>query len=260
MAGEYSVPSLERALTLLEALAACKQGLTISEMSRRLEMPKSSVHLIARTLEQRGYLHRNQQTGRLHLGLRLLSLSTVALESLEFPQEVRPLLEALVERTQLTAHMGVLSGNEAVLIEKVPAPGLIQLATWVGRRMAIHCTSLGKALAAFAPEQNVRRWVVARGLTRHNARTIVTLQALAEELARVREQGYAVDDEEEEIGLRCVGAPVFGADGAVAAAISVSGSKSQVPLSRIPLLGATLTATAADISAHLARRSRAARA
>jgi DNA-binding IclR family transcriptional regulator len=246
-----AVPSVERALALLECLADLKHGLSVSEISRRFSLPKSSVHLIAATLERKGYLRKSMQTGKYKLGLRLVSLSRLALEGLDLPAEARPLLQSLMRRTGLTVHMGVLSGSEAVLIEKVEAPGMIKLATWVGRRMDVHCTGIGKALIACLPEQEFNRFIAAHELARHNARTIVSPALLKQELARVREQGYSVDDEEDEIGLRCVGTPVFGREGQVVAAVSVAGTKYQMPLNRVPSLARILKQTAEGISALL---------
>lgn len=246
-----SVPSVERALTVLELLTQSRKGFSISEVSRRLSLPKSSVHLILTTLERRGYLQKNSHTGKYHFGLKLVSLSRTAIESLELREEAKPFLDMLMRKTRLTVHMAVLERNEAVIIEKIQPLGLIQLATWIGRRMDVNCTGAGKALIAFVPPDEFDREIKSKGLAKHNHKTIVSLNKLRLELSRIRELGYAFDDEEDEIGLRCIGAPVFDNTERVVAAISVSGTTVQITMERVPALARTVTKTAAAISAQL---------
>lgn len=247
----YSVPALERALTVLECLAQSRTGFSLSELSRKLGLPKSSVHLLVTTLESRGYLQKNSQTGKYCFGLKLVSLSRTALESLELREEARPFLEALMKKTGLTVHMAVLERNEAVIIEKIEAPGLIKVATWIGRRMDVNCTGAGKALIAFLSDEEFETQIRGRGLAKHNDNTIVSINKLKRELMRIRELGYALDDEEDEIGLRCVGAPIFDSSSRVVAAISVAGTTSQIPIERVEAIAEVLKQTAATISSHL---------
>src|SRR5713226_4211716 len=145
-----SAPStaVERALAILESIAQRHDGLTNSQISGRLGIPKSSASYILRTLERRGYLRRESETGKYRLGLKVLSLGRGVLAGLNIGEAALPVLRALVERTQLTAHLAVLDHGEAVYIEKVDAPGFIKMNTWVGRRMFIHSTSVGKVLMA----------------------------------------------------------------------------------------------------------------
>ena len=246
-----SVPSVERALTVLELLTQSKKGLSISEVSRHLALPKSSIHLILTTLERRGYLRRNSQTGKYQFGLKLVSLSRTAIESLELREEAKPFLESLMRKTGLTVHMAILERNEAVIIEKVQPLGLIQLATWIGRRMDVNCTGVGKALIAFLPEDEIQREIKSKGLAKHNHKTIVSINRLKQEFARIRELGYALDDEEDEIGLRCIGAPVFDNSERVVAAISLSGTTAQISMDRVEGLAKTVKKTAAAISSQL---------
>lgn len=245
-----TVPSVIRALSLFELLAESQRGLTLSDLSRRLSLPKSSTYLIVKTLEGKGYLQKHAQTGHYRLGLKLVGLSRKALDNLSLREEARPLLRALMRRTGLTVHMGVLEGSEAVIVEKVEAPGPVKLATWVGRRLDAHCTGVGKALIAHLPEDELNALVRTRGLTRHNARTIVSAARLRRELKKIREQGYAHDDEEDELGLRCVGAPVLDSSGRAVAAISVVGTTSQIQPGRVERLGRFVRAMAAKISSR----------
>jgi DNA-binding IclR family transcriptional regulator len=246
-----SVPSVERVLTLFEFLAHSKRGFSLSELSQKLKIPKSSVHLLLNTLERRGYLQKNLTTGQYRFGLKLLTLSRTAFDGLELRAEARPFLSALVKETGLTAHMAILEGNEAVVIEKIEAPGLVKIASWVGRRMEINCTSLGKALVAFLPSSEFDLQIKSKGFIRHNQKTITSITKLKEDLSRVREWGYAIDDEEEELGCRCIGAPIFDLHEKVVAALSVSGTTSQIPIEKIPPLARKVRRTAESISAQL---------
>lgn len=245
-----SVPALDNALRVLELLANSKTGLSLSELTRRLEIPKSSTHCLLVTLERRGYLHRNDRN-RYLFGLKLFSLANTALRGLELRETAAPFLRALAARTGLTVHLAMLEQHEAVLVEKVEPAGVFKLATWLGKRMDVHCTALGKALIAYLPEEELEAMVAERGLPRHNENTICSLRRLRENLARARSQGYVIDDEEDEIGTRCIGVPVFGPGGVVKASISVSGTTSEITNDNLTFVAERLVETAAAISGVL---------
>lgn len=245
------VPAVERALAVLEILSDSRRGFSISEMARRLKVPKSSTHLILTTLERQGYLLKNPQSRKYSVSLKLVSLARVALDGFELRQRAMPFLLSLAADTALTVHMAVLEGSEAVLIERLESPGLVKLNTWIGQRMHINCTALGKALVAFLPEEEFKRTFQARRLIKHNQNTISSAARLREELIRVRSLGYAVDDEEEEVGVRCVGAPIFERNGKVAAAVSVAGTTVQIPERQVTVLAKSVQETASRISREL---------
>lgn len=245
------VPAVERALAVLEILAESKRGFSISEMARRLKAPKSSIHLIVTTLERRGYLLKNQQSRRYFIGLKLVSVARLALDSFELRQQAMPFLLSLAAKTGLTVHMAVLEGNEAVLIERIESPGLVKLNTWIGQRMHVNCTALGKALVAFLSDEEFKRTVQTRRLIKHNQNTISSIAKLRDDLSRVRALGYAVDDEEEEVGVRCVGAPIFDYTGRTAAALSVAGTSVQIPAGDVEHLAKLVQETAGRISREL---------
>jgi DNA-binding IclR family transcriptional regulator len=223
-----SVPSLERALAILELIATSRAGKAPPEIAAALRLPKSSVHSLVITLERHQYLHRNENTGRYMFGSKLFSLANMSLVGFEVRSMAVPHMRSLMERTGLTVHLALLERFEAVLVEKVEPPGVFKLATWLGKRMDLHCTSLGKALIAHLPEEELALLVRERGLPRHNDNSIVSFRKLKEELARSRQLGFAIDDEEDEIGYRCIGAPIVDEAGHPAAAISISGTIAQV--------------------------------
>jgi DNA-binding IclR family transcriptional regulator len=248
---EYSVPAIERALSVLQCLGDSKRGFSISEIGRRLKIPKSSAHLILTTLGRRGFLQRNTQTGRYHLGLQLVSLSRSALENLDLREEAKPFLRSLMQESGFTVHMAVLERDEAVIIEKVEAPGLVRLASWIGRRLDVNCTGVGKVLLAFLPEDELDHLLRTKEFARHNSRTIISKHALRRELKRVKQLGYALDNEEDEPGVRCIGAPVFDENGKAVAAISVAGTTSQIGIDRVPNLARQVKRAAGSISVRL---------
>jgi DNA-binding IclR family transcriptional regulator len=248
---DNSSTAVERALAILEAVAERPSGLTNSEISRRLAIPKSSASYILRTLERRGYLRRERGTGKYRLGLKVLSLSRSVEGGADLKQAALPVLRRLVERSNLTAHLAVLDHGEAVYIEKVDSPGFIKMDTWIGRRMEVHSTAVGKSLIAHLSHAEVEAIIKERGMRKVTSKTITTHARLLRELDGVRASGQAVDDEENSLGARCVAAPVFDEFGKVVAAISVSGTLSQIDKSSVVKTTEMVKHAAKEISRHL---------
>ena len=246
-----SAPAVERTLSILELLSVTKSGLTLPELSRRLGLPKSSAYCLLVTLERRGYLLRNNRTHRYMFGLKLFSLANMALSGVELRENARSFLHALMQRTRLTVHMAILEDDEAVLIEKVEPPGLVRLATWVGKRLELHSSAVGKCLLAYLPEAEFLRLVRDRGLTRNNENTITSIRKLKQQITQIRHAGYAIEDEEGEIGCRCVGAPVFDHSGNLVAAVSVAGTTAQIRTEDFTYFGQLVRQSASDISQAL---------
>src|SRR6266700_2547209 len=245
--------AVERALSILEAAAQRREGLTNAEISRKLGIPKSSASYILRTLEKRSYLRREAETGRYRLGLKILSLGGDAQANLDIAGVALPFMRALVERIHLTVHLAVLDQGEAVYIEKVEAPGFFKVNTWVGRRMFLHSTSVGKCLLAWLPKNEVEALVRQQGLKKRTPKTITTMTRLLADLEHVKDEGYAVDDEENSLGARCLGSPVFDTIGNVTAALGASGTLTQVDEASMPRLAEAVKETARRITRQLHR-------
>jgi DNA-binding IclR family transcriptional regulator len=239
---------VERALDIFELLASSRVGLTLSDLSQSLGVPKSSVHYLLNTLQSRGYVNRNETSKRLLLGLKILTLSNAALGGIELRRHAAPHLRRLMEKSGLTVHLAVLEGDEAVLVDKVEPPGVARIATWVGKRMDLHCSAVGKAIMAYLPEEQVDRLAHDRGFTRYNENTLVARRRIVEEIDRIRKRGYAIEDEEGEIGFRCVGCPIFDREGRITAAVSVAGTTSQITSEKGARLSEHVKETAAAIS------------
>jgi IclR family transcriptional regulator, KDG regulon repressor len=183
-------------------------------------------------------------------GLKLFTLAHMALGGLELRQQAAPFLIALGQKTELTVNMAILDLNEVVLVEKVEPRGIFRLATWVGQRLPLHCTGLGKALLAFLSEPELHR-IIKPELLRHNENTIVSPRKLKEHLGLVRKLGYAVDDEEATIGLRGTGAPIIDCQGRAIASISVSGTTTQITPETLSSFAERVKQTSRDISQQL---------
>jgi DNA-binding IclR family transcriptional regulator len=247
----YSVPSTLRAMSVLEFIARSKRGASISEISRNLGLPKSSTYLVLKTLEQEGYLRRSVQSRRFYFGLRLVSLCRNILHNLDLREVARPILTKLMRETGMIVHLAVLEVNQAVIIDRVEPVGSSAGADWIGRRLDVNCTGVGKALAAFLPVDIFEEVITAKRFARHNENTVVSIRGLKSELAKVRQQGYAVDDEEDEIGVRCIGVPILGDDQRAFAAISFAGTTEEIPLERVGPLARVLRQTASEIALQL---------
>jgi len=248
MSGIPNATAVERALAILDCLDSSKRGMNISEMSRRLRIPKSSTHVIVVTLERLGYLERKPDSLNYHLGLKAYGLGRGMMRNLSLAELVLPNLRVLVDQLHLPAHLAVGDGEQGVYIQKVDTPSLIRIDTYIGRRMDLHCTAVGKVILAWETAEFVERVLGKEAYIRHTGNTITSSRALRRELIRIQKSGYAVDDEEEELGVRCVAVPVFDHNGRFAAGLSVTGTTSQIPLDSVESVAERLKHTAATIS------------
>jgi DNA-binding IclR family transcriptional regulator len=248
--------AVERALTMLETVAQSSEGLSNAEISRRLKIPKSSASYILRTLESRGYFARDSESGKYRVGLKILNLSRGALGGIDVRGVALPIMRRLMQQTSLTCHLAVLDGPEAVYIEKVEPETFIRMDTWVGRRMRVHATSVGKAIVAHIPPRELEEILRKSGMEKRTAKTITTLPRLLKELEQVRDQGHAVDDEENNLGARCVAAPIFDDHGVIVASIGLSGTTQQVSPQTMPHIVEALKNAARHISMGMGYRPR----
>jgi DNA-binding IclR family transcriptional regulator len=246
-----SVPALEKGMSLLEMLAESKRGLTLSELVRKTKLPKSTIHCLVLTLERQGYLRECPRTRRFLFSSKLFHLANRASTQVEIRQTATRHLYDLMLETNLTVHLAVMEQDQVVLIEKVEPPGVLKVANWIGRRMDIHCTGLGKALIAHLDDTELDRLMKECQLPRHNEHTIISPKALRSHLAEIRKLKYALDDEEDELGLRCVGAPIFDHAGKVLAAVSICGSTCRIHANNLSTLAHKLNRTATEISRNL---------
>jgi DNA-binding IclR family transcriptional regulator len=240
-------------MALLEFLAQSRGRMGVSQLARKIGIPKSSTHCLLLTLERSGYLERNQERGHYMFSPKLLALANVPLRHLAVSEIATPYLFPLMQDTHLAVHLAIQEQGEAVLIQKVEPTGVPKMATWIGKRLEIHCTAIGKALIAFLSDDDLERLTLQHPLIRHNDNTIVSLRKLKEDLKNVRRTGSSLDDEEEEVGVRCVGAPIFDEANHVIAAISAAGKTSQVTAENVSSIAQKVVDTAKRISRHFSR-------
>jgi DNA-binding IclR family transcriptional regulator len=150
------------------------------------------------------------------------------MKKLVLPDIALPHLQWLVERTRLTAHLAVLEKDQAIYIQKVDGPGLIKFDTYVGKRTNLHCTAVGKVLVAYASTERQQQVLSKKSFARYTTNTITLAALLRKELMNVRQKGYAIDDEEEELDIRCLAAPVFNQAGDFMAALGLTGTSGQL--------------------------------
>ena len=229
---------LARAAMILGAFDGAAPSLTLSELSSRAGLPKSTVHRFAEQLLELGWLER--ANGGYRVGMRLFEVGGLADRRNRMRDKALPILQQLSAVTQCAVHLAVLDRCEVVYLDKLPIRGL-DLPTREGGRMPAHCTSLGKALLAFGHDEDVER-VIARGLPGRTSATITSADALRAELAAVRKSGLAYDRDEGCPGISCVGAPIRGSGRAIGA-VSVAGFSGDIDIRSVS--GAVQRAAAA---------------
>lgn len=242
----YSVPALHRTLDIIEALIQ-KSPLTVSELHRQFKIPKSSVYAILQTLKVRGYVNKDELDAY-SLTLRLFSLGISLVENLDLRKGTHALLEELANKAQLTGHIAVRDGKQAVYIDKVEVLTSVRLTTWLGRRVPLHSTAMGKAILAFLPEKEVEAILGPGPLPRLTPKTITSPAQLRSELAKIRAQGYSVGNEENELGIRAVGAPIFASGGNPVAAVNLGASTLHMRPKDVPRLGTLVKNYASKMS------------
>lgn len=250
----YRVQVLDRSVAILQALADSDTDLGPAEIAHRLSLHKSTIHRLLVVLERHSLVTRETANGKYSLGLRLFELGTRAVSRLDLRKHAQPLLERLVVETGETAHVCVLDNGEMMSVSNAESPRTVRTPSTLGRRTPVHCTSVGKALAAFLPERALDDLLGQRPMRAYTRNTVVTRAALLEQLVEVRQRGYAVDDEEIEEGLRCVGAPVRNYSRQVVASISIAGPAYRISRDRIPALARVVMSAAGDLSAELGYR------
>ena len=242
--------SLGKVVRILECFSVNDRALTLSEISQRTKYPKSTTHRLVAAMREVGFLEQDRERDRYRLGLRLFEFGDIVLANLDVRREARPMMETLQQIAGQPVHLAVFDGMRAVVILRLdsnrdtpPNSGFIENAP-------VHCTSLGKAMLAYQPEETVTR-IFAAGLPRHTDQTMTDPDEVRAALVGVRENGYAVDNEEHQPGIRCIGAPILDQHNRVFAAISVSGPAWQISPQDVPDLAKVVTHQARMISLRL---------
>ena len=240
------VQSLERAFLLLELMAEDGGEVALSRLAVDSGLPLSTIHRLVRTLVARGYV-RQLPSRRYVLGPRLIHLGESSSRTLG--SWARPHLSDLVDATGETANLAMLDGDRVVYVAQVPSRHSMRMFTEVGRRVHLHCTGVGKALLSQLPPTTARDLLERGGMPSRTTRTVTDVDELLGLLPGIAAQGYALDDGEQETGVRCVAVPVPG--GPAQTAISVSGPEGRVSTDSVPSIVAQLQRVAAELAAEL---------
>jgi DNA-binding IclR family transcriptional regulator len=221
-AGKYKIKVLDKALRVLELFDERGKELTVTEINDHLNFNKVSTFRIVKNLEDAGYLEKDADTLKYKLGLKVYYLGSLAEPHSAIRKITRPFLEKLNDRCDETVHLAVLNKGEALYLDKIEGKKTIRVITRISTKLPAHCSGVGKTLLAALPEDALEQIIKEKGLPRFTNNTITELKALKAELAKVRKQGYAIDNEEIEEGLKCAAAPVKDSGGNVVAAVSIS--------------------------------------
>jgi len=242
--------SLRKAIRVLASFSLKEPRLPLSEIGRRAGLPLSTAHRILATLHAEGFVDRDADREQYRLGIRLLELGSIVLSTMELHREALPFIESLAHESGETVHLGVFDGAQVVSIEKMDSPHGLASNVTIGKGAPAYCTGVGKALLAFQPGA-VLDAVCRQRLTRHTPNTITSPKRLRAELARVRASGFAIDNMEHELGVRCVAAPIRNHTGVVIASLSVSGPAARIREADIPRLAERVKEVAAKLSNQL---------
>jgi DNA-binding IclR family transcriptional regulator len=223
----------------------------LAEVCAGLKLHKSTGHRLLTVLEQNRFVEKSPSTGRYRLGLRLFELGSKAIASLDLREQSRPHLNMVLQETEETVHFCLFDQGEVLYIEKMEPQRSVRMSSSIGRRAPAYCTAVGKAILAELPVAEVDVIINRSGLKTITKNTLTTPEALLAELKVIRERGFAVDDEENEVGVRCVGAAVRDYLGRPVAALSVSGPAFRVSKARVLIIAKPVMRAAAALSAEL---------
>ena len=244
------VQSLQRAFDLLERLADAGGEASLSELAALSGLPMPTIHRLIRTLVALGYVRQNTNR-RYALGARLIRLGEQA--SMQFGSWARPLLTELVDEVGETANLAVLERDEVVYVAQVPSKHSMRMFTEVGRRLLPHGTGVGKAILSQLPPAEVRALLERTGMPSYTEHTFTDADALQRHLTKVAKQGYALDESEQELGVRCVAVPVPGAP--TPAAVSVSGPEGRLTKEAVSRIAPVVQRIANTLGSELTART-----
>jgi IclR family transcriptional regulator, acetate operon repressor len=245
------VQSLTRGLSILDALARSASGLTLTDVSQRVQLPPSTTHRLLSTLEKMGYVHQAGDLGLWYIGLQAFTVGTTFLANRDFVAESHVYMHRLMEQAGETVNLAILDGTEAVFVAQVQCHEMMRTLVKLGSRVPLHASGVGKALFAALPDLQVDAILKVRGLPRITDNTIVAVETMWAALRVIRQRGYSFDDEEHARSTRCVGAAIYDEHAEPLGAISLAGPSSRMPDERIRHLGPVVAHIAEELTRHL---------
>lgn len=245
------VQSVERALGILEIVSDYDKGIGLTEISNRIGLHKSTVHRLLSTLIYKGYIFQDQDSLRYLSTLKMYEIGYKRLSSIDLLKASKKHTKLLMESTNEVVHLVVRDGNNIVYIDKVDAGNTITMQSNIGKRNPLCCTSVGKAILSKLDLAEVKKIWDSSNIVKKTNNTITEFDEMISELEKVKSLGYAVDDEENELGIRCIGATIMNKDGKVEGAISISGPANRVTKEFDNVFGCKVKAIANQISKEL---------
>ncbi|CEI83313.1 MULTISPECIES: IclR family transcriptional regulator [Oceanobacillus] len=244
---KYHVPALERTIKILKLISESKDTYTGTEICKMLDLPKATVFAIMKTLEYHNMVQKDLN-GRFQIGPKMFQIGMTYVSDSNMIELAKPYMKRLMGESGFTVHLGILHENQIMYIAKEEPDSFIKFSTYPGLKTEIHLTGLGKAIAAYLSESELDQIVTFENLDKATPNTITDMTTFKESLRAVRQNGYAIEDEEGEIGVRCIAAPIINARHTTPTAISVTGHTSQLPKDRFSKIGELVRETAQDIA------------
>ena len=224
---ESTVRALDKALQILEHLSHLAEEIDLATLAREIKIPKSTLLRLLNTLKNHNLIQQNHKSQKYQLGWALIYLGKVAGKYYTIPDIVHPFLEQLAQKTGETATLVILAEGYATYVDQVISTNMIRGVPPIGSKLELYCTSAGKVLLSALTDEELSGYLKTTAMEKKTEKTIVSPHDMVEEIRKVRRQGYATDDEETEIGGRCVAAPVMDKEGKIIAAISIIGPTSR---------------------------------
>jgi len=247
----YAPLTVKKALSILYVLAEEKEALGLAELAKKLGLNRSTAYRLVLALTEGGFVKQDPATQKYALGLKIVELAGDILNKMEIREVARPYLKRLMELSGETAHLGILEKGQIVFIDKIDGPEVVRFFTHLGKRFPAYVTSIGKAILAYLPKEDLENVLKLQSFQAHTPNTIVNKQDFRDHLNLVRSKGYAIDHEENRLTVCCIGAPIFDATGKAVAAISISGPSFRLNIKRMKELSEPLKSTALKISKNL---------
>ncbi|MDA4844275.1 HTH-type transcriptional regulator BhcR [Hoeflea poritis] len=242
-----NVKALERALVLLRTVAEA-DSMSLTDLSQRAGMPASTAHRLLMTLQNFGYLEFNEDTQLWTIGVEAFRIGGSFVRRIKVVEAGRPMLRTLMEQTGETANMAVADDGDVVFVSQIETHEPIRAFHRPGTRAHMHASGIGKALLAHLDDAGLDGWMAKKGLPIYTQNTIANPEKLRGEMAAIRERGWAIDNEERTLGMRCVAAPVYNEYGEAIAGVSVSGPTVRIPDSVLTEYGILVRQSADEIT------------
>jgi DNA-binding IclR family transcriptional regulator len=249
-ANDVGVRALERGLLVLEVLSR-RSRLSLAQVSSAADLPQSTAYRLLETLRRQGFVSQSRETGLYRLGIRAFEVGSGYLAGNRLHDVARPLMRSLVDDLNETVNLAVLDDREAVYVLQVEGTHMMRAFNRIGGRVPLYCTGVGKVLLAWKDPAEVRELLAEENFQPFTPNTVTGLEEFLRQLQRVRIDGFGLDDEERELGVRCLTAPIRDGTGEVVAALSLSAPSARLPLDQTQAISRQVQAAAGEVSRRL---------